>query len=108
MKPAMHTPPGPFCRRLALFSTIAAMLCVASGCGKAEKEKEPVVSVQTTPARRAPISQVVSAEAVGYPLEQATIAAKITSTIKRFHVQRSSRVRRGQLLVELENADLSG
>ena len=93
---------------IAPFSTMAAILCVASGCSKAEKEKEPVVYVQTTPARRAPISQVISAEAVVYPLEQATIAPKITSTIKRFHVQRSSRVKKGQLLVELENGDLSG
>jgi len=87
---------------------MAAILCVASGCSKAEKEKEPVVSVETTPAQRASISQVVSVEAVVYPLEQATIAPKITSTIKRFHVQRSSRVKKGELLVELENADLSG
>jgi len=93
---------------IAPFSTMAAILCVASGCSKAEKEKEPVVSVETTPARRAPISQVISVEAVVYPLEQATIAPKITSTIKRFHVQRSSRVKKGQLLVELENGDLSG
>src|SRR3989440_1541553 len=93
---------------IAPFSTMAAILCVASGCSKAEKEKEPVVSVHTTPARRAPISQVISVEAVVYPLEQATIAPKITSTIKRFHVQRSSRVKKGQLLVELENGDLSG
>ncbi len=93
---------------IAPFSTMAAILCVSSGCSKAEKEKEPVVSVQTTPARRAPISQVISVEAVVYPLEQATIAPKITSTIKRFHVQRSSRVKKGQLLVELENGDLSG
>ncbi len=95
-------------RWIALYSAIAAILSAASGCSKDEKEKEPVVSVQTTPARRAPISQVVSVEAVVYPLEQATIAPKITSTIKRFHVQRSSRVKKGQLLVELENADLSG
>src|SRR5437016_6719786 len=93
---------------IAPFSTMAAILCVASGCSKAEKEKEAVVYVQTTPARRAPISQVISAEAVVYPLEQATIAPKITSTIKRFHVQRSARVKKGQLLAELENGDLSG
>ncbi len=95
-------------RSMTLFCAIAAILCVASGCRKDEKEKEPVVSVQTTPARRASISQVISAEAVVYPLEQATIAPKITSTIKRFHVQRSTRVKKGQLLVELENSDLSG
>ena len=95
-------------RAITLLSTIAAMLCVASGCSNAAKEKEPVVSVQTTPAQRGPISQSISADAVVYPLEQATVAPKITSTIKRFHVQRSARVKKGQLLVELENADLSG
>ena len=80
---------------------------LAGGCGKTEKEKEPVVSVQTTPARRAPISQTVSAEAVVFPLEQATVAPKITSTIRKFYVQRGARVRKGQLLAELENKDLS-
>src|SRR5207249_3118719 len=92
---------------IAPFSTMAAILCVASGCSKAEKEKEAVVYVQTTPARRAPIPQVISAEAVVYPLEQATVAPKISSTIKKFYVQRSARVKKGQLLAELENKDLS-
>src|SRR5881392_865224 len=90
-----------------LFCAIAAILCLASGCSKDEKEKEPVVSVQTTPAQRAPISQVISAEAVVYPLEQATIAPKISSTIKKFHVQRGAHVKKGQLLADLENKDLS-
>ncbi len=108
MNPTMNATLNFLHKWTALFGAIAAILCVASGCGKAEKEKEPVVSVQTTPVRRAPISQLVSVEAVVYPLEQATIAPKITSTIKRFHVQRGARVKKGQLLVELENADLSG
>ena len=86
----------------------AITLVFLIGCGGAEKEKEPVVTVQTTPAQRGPISQVVSAEAVVYPLEQATVAPKITSTIKKFHVQRGTHVKKGQLLAELENADLSG
>jgi len=92
---------------LVLFCALAAILCIASGCGKAEKEKEPVVSVQTTPAQRGPISQIISAEAVVYPLEQATVAPKISSTIKKFYVQRGARVKKGQLLAELENKDLS-
>jgi HlyD family secretion protein len=76
------------------------------GCGKAEKEKEPVVSVQTTPAQRGPISQVILAQGVVYPLEQATVAPKITSPVRHFFVQRGSRVKKGQLLAELENRDL--
>jgi multidrug efflux pump subunit AcrA (membrane-fusion protein) len=85
----------------------AATLLLAAGCGQQEKEKDPVVSVQTTPAARAMISQSVSTEAVVFPLEQATVAPKITSTVKKFLVQRGSHVTKGQLLVELENADLS-
>ena len=87
---------------------VATFLSLANGCGKSEKEKEPVVAVQVTPAARGPISQVISAEAVVFPLEQATVAPKITSTIKKFHAQRGTRVKKGQLLAELENADLAG
>ena len=90
-----------------LLAAVAAELLLVAGCGQQEKEKEPVVSVQTTPAARAAISQSVSAEAVVFPLEQATVAPKITSTVKKFLVQRGARVKKGQLLAELENADLS-
>jgi multidrug efflux pump subunit AcrA (membrane-fusion protein) len=82
-------------------------LALFGGCGNNAAEKEAVVSVQTTPAQRGPISQVITAEAVVYPLQQATIAPKITSTVKKFYVQRGSRVKQGQLLVELENKDLA-
>jgi HlyD family secretion protein len=108
MKPTRNTTLTSPCRIKTLFIAFAALLGVAGGCSKAEKEKEPVVAVQATPAQRGPISQIISADAVVYPLEQATIAPKITSTIKHFEVQRGSRVRKGQLLVRLENADLSG
>ncbi len=86
---------------------IAVVLGFGSGCAKEEKEKEPEVSVQTKPAEKEDISQIVNAEAVIFPLQQATVAPKITSTIKQFLVQRASKVRKGQLLAVLENADLS-
>jgi len=84
------------------------MLFLLCGCSKEEKEKDPVVTVQVTPAKRATISQTVSAEAVIYPLEQATVAPKITAPITEFKVQRGSRVKKGQLLAVLENKDLAG
>jgi HlyD family secretion protein len=107
MKPTMKTILIFPRRRIVLFAVIAAVLSFASGCGKDEKEKEPVVSVQTTPAQRGPISQIISADAIVYPLEQATVAPKISSTIRKFYVQRGARVKKGQLLAELENRDLS-
>jgi multidrug efflux pump subunit AcrA (membrane-fusion protein) len=94
--------------------TFAAMAAAAGllsgfawGCAKEEKEKEPEVSVQTTPAEKEDISQIVNEEAVIFPLQQATVAPKITSTIQQFLVQRGSKVKKGQLLAVLENADLS-
>ena len=106
MKPMMNTNER-FRRMKTFFLAVVAVLCVANGCSSPEKEKEPVVSVQTTPVKRAPISQVITVEAVVFPLEQATVAPKISSTIKKFHVQRGARVKKGDLLVELENSDLS-
>ena len=107
MKHTIH--PGiPKPRKLALLSLASAALFALGGCSKEEKEKDPVVTVQVTPAARAAISQTVSAEAVIYPLEQATISPKITAPITEFKVQRGSRVRKGQLLAILENKDLAG
>ena len=63
--------------------------------------------MQTAPAERAPISQVISAEAVVFPVAQAVITPKITSPIRQFLVQRGSRVRQGQVLAILENKDLA-
>jgi multidrug efflux pump subunit AcrA (membrane-fusion protein) len=78
-----------------------------SGCSTPEKEKEPVVSVQTAPAEIKTISQFLSAEAVVFPLQQAVVSSKITSTITEFKVQRGAHVRKGQLLAVLENRDLA-
>jgi len=92
----------------AAWLAIAFAILLVAGCSKEEKEKDPVVTVQVTPAKRATISQKVSAEAVIYPLEQATIAPKITAPITEFKVRRGDRVRKGQLLATLENKDLAG
>lgn len=91
----------------ALVAGAALLVGMAAGCSKEEKEKEPEVSVQTTPAQKKDISQLIMEEAVIFPLQQATVAPKITSTIKQFLVQRGTRVKKGQLLAVLENADLS-
>ena len=78
------------------------------GCTSAEKEPTPLVAVQVTPAKRGPIELEVSADAVVYPLQQAILTPKITSTIAKFYVQRGTRVKQGQLLALLENQDLTG
>lgn len=85
----------------------SAFALVIAGCGHKTNDADPVVAVQVTPAHRETISQIVSTEAVVFPLQQAVITPKITSTIKEFLVQRGSRVKKDQLLAVLENADLS-
>ena len=60
-----------------LLTAIATVSFVVVGCGGQEKEKEPVVDVQVTPAQRGDIAQIVTTEAVVFPLEQATVVPKI-------------------------------
>jgi HlyD family secretion protein len=98
-------------RKSRIWARGAGMLVCAGlllGCGGAEKEPTPLVTVQVTPAKRGPIELEVSADAVVYPLEQAVITPKITSTIAKFYVQRGAKVKQGQVLALLENADLAG
>jgi multidrug efflux pump subunit AcrA (membrane-fusion protein) len=92
---------------VALATGAILLAHMIAGCSKPEAEKEPEVSVVTTPAEKKDISQIVTEEAVIFPLQQATVAPKITSTIKQFLVQRGTKVKKGQLLAVLENADLS-
>jgi HlyD family secretion protein len=86
---------------------IAAPLFLFAGCSKKEAEVVPEVAVQVAPAKTGDVAQIVTSEAVVFPLQQAIVTPKITSTIKSFEVQRGAHVRKGQLLAVLENADLS-
>jgi len=96
------------CRQFrGMWLACAGLLLSAIGCGSKEEEKQTVVSVQVTPAQRGAISQTVTAEAVVFPLQQATIVPKITSTITELYVDRGSHVKKGDLLARLENKDLA-
>ncbi len=78
-----------------------------AGCSKGPAEKEAEVSVQAAVVERAPIRQIISAEAILFPLHQAAITPKVNAPVQKFYVNRGSRVRRGQLLAVLENRDLA-
>ncbi len=92
---------------MKLWCALLLGLIALAGCGPAEKEKEPVVTVEVASAERQSVSQFVTAEAVVFPLKQATVSPKITSTVADFKVQRGARVKKGQLLAILENKDLA-
>jgi HlyD family secretion protein len=87
---------------------LLASAVLLHGCTSAEKEPTPLVAVQVTPAKRGPIELEVTSDAVVYPLQQAILTPKITSTIAKFYVQRGTHVKQGQLLALLENRDLAG
>jgi HlyD family secretion protein len=69
-------------------------------------EAAAAAPVQVTPAARQTIHEVVTAEAVLYPIKQASITPKVSAPVARFLVQRGDHVREGQLLAILEDRDL--
>ena len=90
-------------------AALAAVSLALFGCSsKQESAPPPTVTVQVATAEEKPIQDVVNADAVLYPREQAAIVPKISAPVKKFYVQRGSKVRAGQLLAELEDRDLAG
>jgi HlyD family secretion protein len=87
--------------------TILCLGALLSGCKKTEDVPPPEVSVQAEKVERKPLTEYVSGEAILVPHAQAAIVSKISAPIKKFLIQRGSRVRKGELLAVLENADLA-
>src|SRR5579871_78565 len=88
---------------------IAAMALLA-GCSRDQtpaKEAEAPTTVMVEAAVYGAIDHVVIADAVLYPINQANVTSKISAPVKRVLVNRGDHVRSGQLLVELESADLA-
>ncbi len=95
-----------FCRRRTAIFAILIILALA-GCSKKEEEPQPIVNVQTAPVERGVIQQVITAEAILFPRDQAAITPKVVAPVKTFYVNRGNPVHRGQLLAVLENRDLA-
>ena len=86
-----------------------ALFILAGGlaaCSKPEAAAPVVVNIQAAPLAQQKIVEHVAADAVLAPLAQAAIQPKITAPVRKFYVQRGSRVKAGQLLAVLENRDL--
>ena len=85
------------------------VILAATGCrGKTEEETAPVVTVDVAPVLLAGIERTIRADGVLYPKQQAAIAPKISAPVRKAYVRRGDIVRAGQLLLELESADLAG
>ena len=76
------------------------------GC---KKEATPAVevTVQAEHPEQGAISEHIAVDAILAPLAQAAIEPKITAPVRKFYVQRGAKVKEGELLAVLENADLS-
>ncbi len=83
-----------------------AVSLVLSGCKK-EAEVQAQVTVQAEKPEYGEITEKIMADAVLAPIAQAAIEPKITAPVKKFYVERGQRVKAGELLVVLEDADLS-
>ena len=78
-----------------------------SSCSKDQTEPQPVVTVETATVKKQSLQQVVTAEAMLFPKNEAAITPKVVAPVSKFYVNRGSRVRKGELLAVLENRDIS-
>jgi len=85
---------------------VLALSLVLGGCKK-EAEVQAQVTVQAEKPEHGEISEKILADAVLAPIAQAAIEPKITAPVKKFYVERGQRVKAGELLAVLENADLA-
>lgn len=92
--------------RLLLSSAFALPLLLAPGCKK-ESAPPVEVTVQAEHPEQGTMSEHLTVDAILSPLAQAAIAPKITAPVRKFYVQRGTKVKEGQLLAVLENADLT-
>ena len=84
----------------------AFTLLLLPGC---KKEVAPAVevTVQAEHPEQGSVSEHITVDAILAPLAQAAIEPKITAPVRKFYVQRGAKVKEGQLLALLENADLA-
>jgi HlyD family secretion protein len=90
-----------------LSAAVLFSIFLAAGCKK-EETPAPEITVQAEHPEQGAISDHITADAILAPLAQAAIVPKISAPVKKFYVQRGAKVKEGELLAVLENADLVG
>jgi multidrug efflux pump subunit AcrA (membrane-fusion protein) len=89
-----------------LLGAVALPIVLLPGCKK-EAAPETQVTVQADHPEQGAITEQIAADAILAPQAQAAIAPKISAPVRKFYVQRGSKVKEGQLLATLENSDLA-
>jgi multidrug efflux pump subunit AcrA (membrane-fusion protein) len=91
-------------------AAVLAAAVVLIGCGgkpdSDSGEAAAVTPVQVATAKLGTIQDIITAEAILYPLRQANIVPKISAPVQKFYAQRGDHVHEGQLLAVLEDKDL--
>jgi HlyD family secretion protein len=98
-------------RRVGLNASIFSIAALFSifliaGCKK-EETPAPEITIQAEHPEQGAISDHITADAILAPLAQAAIVPKISAPVKKFYVQRGAKVKEGEILAVLENADLT-
>ena len=100
--------------RWSATATAALLACsMTTACKKSTSDQDidnetSAVSVQAEHPTVGPLSEQIAADAILTPLAQAALAPKISAPIRAEYVQRGAHVRKGQLLLTLEDRDLQG
>jgi HlyD family secretion protein len=107
----LHPAARAVCAAWPLAALLVGATLLMQGCSsKDDKEGEAnvTVSVQAATAENTTMQDKIAADAVLYPSDQAAIVPRVVAPIKKFYVERGSKVHAGQLLAELEARDLAG
>ncbi len=100
--------------RYASFGALAALLL--SGCsapsdtrpgGSAAETEESTRSVETVAVERRDLSRSITLPGSIVAFEKAVLHAKVSGYLSRIHVDKGDRVRKGQLLAELEIPEMA-
>lgn len=93
-------------RKYAAGTALVLAAALNSCSGARPLKSQPAARVQAATVCRMEIRQEISAEAIVFPIHEATIVPKISAPIAKFYVNRGDDVRSGQLLAVLANRDL--
>jgi len=93
--------------RYATGFLLLTSLALVVACSGAPKDSEQPVPVEIVPVQKATLNQTITSDAVLFPIAQSALVPKISAPVKKFLVNRGSRVRAGEVLAVLENRDLA-
>ncbi len=86
-------------------AVVGAVVLVGAGVFILAREKTPVVDVATVHAAQGGRSVLLNASGYVTPRQRATIAAKITGRVNEIYAEEGMRVKQGQVLATLDDAD---